>query len=40
MAAIGMGVVWVGYTLGLWGYCLVRGYDVSFSRLFSTNWPD
>ena len=39
MAGIGIALVWVGYTYGLYGYCLIRGYNVSFKQLFSTNWP-
>jgi hypothetical protein len=34
-----MGMAWVGYTLGIWGYCLVRGYDVTFMQLFKPVWP-
>lgn len=33
MPAIAMGVIWLGYSLTLWGYCLVRGYDVTFIQL-------
>lgn len=39
MVAIGMALVWAGYTVGIWGYCLVQGYDVPFSGLFGTTWP-
>ena len=39
MIAIGMGLVWAGYTVGLWGYCLVKNYDVTFGQLFATTWP-
>ena len=28
-----MGLVWAGWTLGLWGWCLIRGYDVSLGQL-------
>jgi hypothetical protein len=35
VVAIGMGLVFAGYAVGIWGYCLVRGYDVSFA----TQWP-
>lgn len=38
MVAIGMALVWGGYTIGIWGYCLVNGYDVTFSSLFRTSW--
>jgi hypothetical protein len=40
MVAIGIGLVFVGYTVGLYGYILLRGYDITFSQLFSLNtWP-
>jgi len=38
MVAIGMVLVWGGYAIGLWGYCLVNGYDVTFQSLFGTTW--
>lgn len=38
MVAIGMVLVWGGYTIGIWGYCLVNGYDVTFQSLFGTAW--
>jgi hypothetical protein len=39
MPAIAMGLIWGGYTAGLYGYCLVRGYDISFRQLVSpTAW--
>lgn len=38
MVAIGMVLVWGGYTIGIWGYCLVNGYDVTFQSLFGTTW--
>jgi hypothetical protein len=39
MAAVGVGVVWIAYFLGLWGYCMIRGYNVSPKQLVSTSWP-
>jgi hypothetical protein len=39
MIPIGVGVVWLAYTTGIWGYCLVRGYNVTFRQLFSPTWP-
>lgn len=39
MAAIGIGLMWVGYTVGLYGYCLLRGYNVTPKDLFSQSWP-
>ena len=38
MVAIGMFLIWGGYAFGLWGYCLVNGYDVTFQSLFGTTW--
>jgi len=38
MTAIGMGLTFGAYTLGLWGYCLIKGYDVPFSALFALTW--
>jgi hypothetical protein len=37
--AIGYGIFWAGYTLGIWGYCLVKSYDVPFTALFASSWP-
>ena len=39
MAAIGIGLVLVGYAGILYGYCLIRGYDVTPKQLFSSTWP-
>jgi hypothetical protein len=42
MLAVGLALVWAGYTIGLYGYILVKGYDVSFKQLFvgpATAWP-
>lgn len=39
MVAIGMGLLFGAYAVGLYGYCLVRGYDVSFRDLFRMRWP-
>jgi hypothetical protein len=39
MVPIGMALAWAGYTLGMWGYCLVRGYNVTFMQLFGSSWP-
>lgn len=42
MPAIGMGLIWGGWTLSLWGYCLIRGYDVTLGQLVNPvhvlNW--
>lgn len=39
MVGIGMGLVFAGYAIGIYGYCLVRGYDVSFPNVFGMTWP-
>lgn len=39
MIALGVGTVWVGYYLFMYGYCLVRGYDVSIGQLMGATWP-
>lgn len=39
MIPVGLGLVWAGYTVGMWGYCLVRGYNVTFMQLFKPAWP-
>lgn len=39
MVAIGMALVWGGYAIGIWGYLLVGGYDVSFRDCFRMQWP-
>ena len=38
MVIIGMALAWAGYAVGIWGYCLVKGYDVTFGSLFGTTW--
>jgi hypothetical protein len=45
MPAIGIGVVWFGYSMTLWGYCLIRGYNVKLTDLinplhpYAGKWP-
>lgn len=39
MAALGIGLIWIGYTAGLYGYCLFRGYDITPKQLMSSAWP-
>ena len=40
-----MGLVWLGYGLGLYGYSLIKGYDLSAGQVFSPvsyyrgKWP-
>jgi hypothetical protein len=40
MIPIGVGVVFLAYTTGIWGFCLVRGYNVKFTQLFGSAWPN
>jgi hypothetical protein len=39
MVAVGMLLVWGGYSVGLWGWCLFRDYDVTFGQLVSPTHP-
>lgn len=39
MIAVGLAATWLGYTSCAWGYCLIRGYDVTFVQLFKGTWP-
>jgi len=43
--AFGFGLGWAGYSIALWGYCLVKGYDVTLGQLinpvnrYTGSWP-
>jgi hypothetical protein len=39
VTGIGIGLAFGAYTLGLWGYCLIRGYNVPFTSMFGQTWP-
>lgn len=40
MAAVGMAMVFGGYTIALYGWILVKGYDIPFLSLFNRQpWP-
>lgn len=39
MIPIGLGIVFLSYAAGIWGFCLIRGYNVPFMKLFSPQWP-
>jgi len=43
MVAVAFGLTWLGYSYGLYGYCLVRGYDVKLLELVNPvhvfTWP-
>lgn len=39
MIALGFGVAWAGYAVFMWGYCLVRDYNVTVPDLFKAVWP-
>src|SRR5215469_9492018 len=33
MLPLGFGITWLGYSIGLWGYLLIRGVDVTLGEL-------
>jgi hypothetical protein len=42
--AIGFGLLWSGYTLMFWGWCKVKGYDITLGEIvipkhFTGTWP-
>lgn len=39
MIPIGLGLAYAGYVIGLYGFILVRGYDVPFTSMFAQTWP-
>ncbi len=39
MTAIGIGLVWAGYTTILYSWCLFRGYNITPKQLLSQQWP-
>lgn len=39
MVAVGFLLVWAGYSVGLWGWCLLRDYDVTLGQLMSPFHP-
>ena len=43
MPAAAFALIWTGYSVTLYGYCLVKGYDVSFGQLVrptsKLTWP-
>ena len=39
MVAVGMGLLWAGFTVGILGWLWISGYDVTFTDLFKTKWP-
>lgn len=39
MVAAGMLIIWGGYSISLWGWCLLRGYDITFGALVSPVHP-
>ena len=36
---IGMLLTWAGYSVSLWGWCLLRGYNVTLGQLMSPVHP-
>ncbi len=39
MLPVGMLLTWAGYSIGLWGWCLIRGYNVTLGQLMSPVHP-
>lgn len=43
MIILAFGVVWVGYSVTLWGRCLNKGWDITFTDLVNPvhpyQWP-
>lgn len=39
MIAIGVALTFAAYTAGLFGYCLIRGYNITLADLFNWNFP-
>jgi hypothetical protein len=39
MAALGVGLLYLGYCGGLWGVLLIAGKNVGFRELFGATWP-
>lgn len=39
MTAIGFGLALAGYAAVMWGYCLIRDYNVTVPGLFRSSWP-
>ena len=44
MVAIAMGLIWGGYTLGMWGYTRISGYQITLTQLvkpgaYTGSWP-
>jgi hypothetical protein len=39
MVAAGMGLLWAGYAISLFGWCLLRDYDITFGQLVSPIHP-
>jgi len=39
MIPIGFGLAWLGFAGVMWGYCLIKDYNVTFPDLFKATWP-
>lgn len=39
MLVIGVGLAFLGYSVGLWAYAGIRGYNVTLPQIFSTKGP-
>jgi len=39
MSGLGIGIIFIAYGFGLWGYCMLKDYDVNIYQLFDQEWP-
>lgn len=39
MVAIGIAMVWAGYSLVLFAYITYKRYNITFADMFRTEWP-
>ena len=39
MVAVAFALIWAGYSTSLWGWCLLRDYDLTFGQLVSPTHP-
>lgn len=39
MLVIGVGLVFLGYSVGFWSYCAIRGYNVTLPQILSPKGP-
>jgi len=39
VGAVAIAVLWAGYSIGMWGYCMIRGYCVSPANVVDPGFP-